>query len=363
MEIRAACSPGEVRVALCDATGLRDYAIWRPGAPDQVGDVHCGRVTARVPAMAGAFVRLTDGDGFLPDRAGGITVAVGDHLLVRVVRAPQGGKGPRLAAEGTGGCGRIALVRRGPGAVERFAAACAAATVFIDDAAIAASLRPSLGDRLRLVERAFDDAIESMIADLVAASCPLPGGATLHVWPTPALTALDVDLGAATAARAIKAAAQVAANRAVLPAIARQIRLRSLGGAIVIDFGGLTARRRPILKPALDAALADDPAGPRCLGFTALGLAEIVRPRIHPPLHELLSSAHGRALAALRACEQEALTMPGRRPQLHVAPALAAALEWDGVALADFARRTGHALVPTPDPTLAASTPGWWRCS
>ena len=77
-------------------------------------------------------------------------------------------------------------------------------------------------------------------------------------------------------------------NRALLPALARQIRLRNLSGAILVDLAGLPARRRAALGPALAEALADDPARPRLLGFTALGLAEIVRPRVHPPLHELL---------------------------------------------------------------------------
>ena len=31
---------------------LVDYALWRPGSPDGVGDIHRGRVTAIVPAMA-----------------------------------------------------------------------------------------------------------------------------------------------------------------------------------------------------------------------------------------------------------------------------------------------------------------------
>ena len=51
--IRAVSSPGEVRAAAtCDGT-LMDYVLWRPGAPDGVGDLHRGRVTAMVPGMAG----------------------------------------------------------------------------------------------------------------------------------------------------------------------------------------------------------------------------------------------------------------------------------------------------------------------
>ena len=97
-----------------------------------------------------------------------------------------------------------------------------------------------------------------------------------------------------------KMAAHLAVNRAVLPALARQIRLRNLSGAILVDFAGLPARRRAALAPALHAALAEDPLRPRLLGFTALGLAEIVRPRVHPPLHELLAGPHAAGLAALR---------------------------------------------------------------
>src|SRR6185312_5197303 len=57
-QVLVACSPGEVRIAVVADDELLDYAIWRPGAPDGVGDLHRGRVTTRVPAMAGSFVAL-----------------------------------------------------------------------------------------------------------------------------------------------------------------------------------------------------------------------------------------------------------------------------------------------------------------
>ena len=95
--LHAVCSPGEIRIAAVADGTLLDYAIWRPGRPDGVGDVHRGRVSAVVPGMAGAFVTLRDADGFLPDSAGAAGRGVGDILAVRIVRAAQGGKGPRLA--------------------------------------------------------------------------------------------------------------------------------------------------------------------------------------------------------------------------------------------------------------------------
>ncbi|HEY3848622.1 MAG TPA: ribonuclease, partial [Acetobacteraceae bacterium] len=94
--ILAAASPGEVRVAVLRGENLLDYAIWRPGAPDGVGDLHRGRITARAPALGGAFVALDGADGFLPDTEGGKAASEGIVLGVRVTRAAQGGKGPRL---------------------------------------------------------------------------------------------------------------------------------------------------------------------------------------------------------------------------------------------------------------------------
>ena len=77
---------------------LIDYALWRPGAPDGVGDIVMGRVTAIVPAMAGAFVALPDAEGFLPDSEGAKGLTAGTVLPVRITRSAQGGKGPRLSA-------------------------------------------------------------------------------------------------------------------------------------------------------------------------------------------------------------------------------------------------------------------------
>jgi hypothetical protein len=218
-------------------------------------------------------------------------------------------------------------------------------------------LRPILGDRLRVMSAAFDDEILGAVEALGSPTVNLPGGARLHVAPTPALTALDVDLGGATADRRAKGAAQFAANAALIPALARQIRLRELGGAILVDLGGLPARKRVALSPAFTRALADDPLAPRFLGFSALGLAEILRPRIHPPLHELLAGPHAAALEALRAAVRAVEAAPGVAPVLHAAPAVAAALEGDSVALDAFRHRTGHRLPVVVEPGLPAS--GW----
>jgi Rne/Rng family ribonuclease len=212
-----------------------------------------------------------------------------------------------------------------------------------------------LGARLTVVARAFDPELAARIDALADPVVELPGGARLSIHPTPALVAIDVDAGAATAARGGKGAAQRALNLVVLPALATEIRLRNLSGAILVDLAGMPARKRETLGPALEAALAEDPLRPRLLGFTRLGLAEIVRPRVHPPLHETLAGPHAAGLAALRTAAAMIAADPARPPVLRAAPGVIAALEADGVALADLARRAGRALMKRADPGLSAN--------
>ena len=351
-------SPGELRIQLRDGARLREFALWRPGSPDGVGDVHRGRVSAPVPALGGAFVALAGGaDGFLPDGAGAAGRGVGEYLAVRVMRAGMGGKGPRLAAEpgmDAGGPGGLALLARGPGPLLELAERHPDAEILIDDAAWVATLRPALGERVRLVSRAWGEAEEADAAALAAPSVTLAGGMVAHFHPTPALVAIDVDQASASAAQAPKASAQMAANRAVLPGLAAQIRLRNLSGAILIDFAGLASRKRAALEPALAEALAEDPMGPRLLGFTKLGLAEIVRPRRRAPLHELLDGPLAAGLAALREIDRMVAADPARMPALRAAPAVVRALEADVAALPALAARTGRALRLRSDPGLAS---------
>lgn len=362
--IQAACSPGEVRVAAVRDGVLLDYALWRPGAPDGVGDLHRGRVVAVVPGMAGAFVALADAEGFLPDSDGAKTLTAGTILGVRITRAAQGTKGPRLTArltpEETGiiAAGPVALLRRGPDPASRLATRYPAAAIKVDDPALAADLRARLGSRVALSPADFDDEIAEAIDALSRPVVALPGGASLSIWPTPALVAIDVDAGSAVAGGGGgRRALHESLNRAVLPALAAQIRLRNLSGAIVVDLAGLPARKRAPLGPAVVHALVDDPLQPKFLGFTELGLAEIVRARIHPPLHELLSGPLAAGLAALRAALAASDLNPRAFPKVRASPSVVSALRADSVALPDLARRTGQHIILRSDPSLSQS--GW----
>ena len=355
--ILAACSPGEVRVAVLRGGKFLEYAIWRPGQPDGVGDVYRGRVTAPMPGMAGAFVTLGAEDGFLPDSEGGKGLTIGTILPVRVTRAPIGGKGPRLSARGVEAveAGAVGLIRRGPGALERLSRVYPDAEIQIDDPAMASAIKTVMAGEgpppTTIVAQAFDDDIAGRVDALADPVVALPNGARLSIHPTPALVAIDTDSGGQTGSLN-------AFNRSIGPALAREIRLRNLSGAIVVDLAGLPIRKRAALGPSIAEALAEDPLKPRFLGFTALGLAEILRTRIHPPLHELLAGPHAAGLAALREIAANLDPDPRRLPVLRAAPAVVEALQRDPVALPDLARRTGRALTLRSDPSLTGTA---WR--
>ncbi len=317
-----------------------DYAVWRPGRPNGVGDVHRGRVVAVVPGMAGAFVAIPEAEGFLPDSAGAAGLGVGDGVTVRIVRAALGGKGPRLAATDL-------PVGAGPNPVQRLAAL-HGGPVIVDDQAMANALRPSLGGSIQ-VGPVLDDDFAALIDALAQPTAELPGGMRASFYPTPALVAIDLDIAGGTSGTMAKQRSQAGLNAAALPALARQIRLRSLSGAILVDLAGLSIKRRAALAEPLRAALAPDPLRPRLLGFTMLGLAEIVRPRVHAPLHEVLAGPHAAGLAALRLVAQ---ANPANPPSLRAAPGVVSALAADPVALPALAHRLGQPLVIRSDPGL-----------
>jgi hypothetical protein len=314
--------------------------------------------------MAGAFIALAEGEtGFLPDdqasaarQPASAAVTEGQMLLLRVTRAAQGGKGPRLSMRGVPAgvpvTGPVARLARGPEAALRLALAHPAAELLTDGAALAGRLRAALGpDRVRLsAAPVFDAVLEEAFAGLAEPEVPLPGGGRLLILPTPALTAIDVDAGAAAAGR--DRAAQQGVNHAAIAEAARQIRLRNLAGPILLDLAGMPAKARAALEPALRAALAGDKLV-RLLGLGPLGLFELTRQRIHPPLHEVLGwppTALTHGLAALRQAVRDAAARPGRPLALRAAPAVLAALAELPGALAECAAALGQPLALQPEP-------------
>ncbi|MCO6414857.1 ribonuclease E/G [Siccirubricoccus sp. KC 17139] len=366
LRILASVSPGEVRVVLLSGDELREAWVERPARPDGVGDVHRARVSALAPAMAGAFLALEGGEtGFLPDgempgKRGGLSE--GQGVLVRVSRAAQGGKGPRLtarlsAAEAALGPaeGPPKLLAQGPEAALRLARALPTAPVVTDGPALAARLRAALGEgRVVLSHQpVFDAALDGEFAALAEPEVPLPGGGRLLIHPTPALTAIDVDAGPVAGQ---DRAAQQRFNLLAVAESARQVRLRRLAGGILLDLAGLSVKQRAAYAEPLGKALARDGLA-QLLGLGPLGLFEIRRQRVHPPLHEVLAGPLTPGLAALRQAVREDAAVPGRRLALRVAPVVLAALQGLPGALAEAEAAMTRKLTLRPDPSLPLA--GW----
>ncbi|MBS1075323.1 ribonuclease E/G [Gluconobacter sp. Dm-73] len=345
-EIRAACSPGEVRIAVTDHDTLLDVALWRPGCPDGLEDWHVVRVQKAAPALGGAFVLLEDGQsGFLSTRD---ALIEGTLIAARVSRSAQNGKGLRLRRADMPAEAPSApkLLERGPTPLDELADRYRDAPIFVDDAGIAAKLPVRLRPRLQRCQQAFDGALESDFDSLCSSDADL-GLLTASFFPTPALVAIDLD---STAAPDFKG------NVAAFPALARQIRLRNLSGTILVDPAGVKTRKRPALVSFLREALSDDPLKPDVLGATPSGLLELTRSRRRPPLHELLSSPQGLALSILRTILRE--DRPGQT--LTASIRLIKALESDPEALADFTSRRARTLDLVLDPN---ASPASWSLS
>ncbi|GAC87720.1 hypothetical protein NBRC3257_1297 [Gluconobacter thailandicus NBRC 3257] len=346
IEIRAACSPGEVRIAVTNQDTLLDVGLWRPGHPDGLDDWHIARVQTVAPALGGAFVTLHDGEsGFLSCRD---ALVQGQTVSVRVSRSAQNGKGLRFrkAEPPQDSDNTPRLIAPGPTPLEELADRYPEAPLHIDDPGIAARLSARLRPRLQRCQRAFDSTLESEFEELGSETADL-GLLTASFFPTPALIAIDLDSNANP---------DFKGNVTSFPALSQQIQLRNLSGTLLIDPAGVKTRKRPALVSFLRDAMAQDPLKPQVLGATPSGLLEVIRPRKRPPLHELLSSPHGRALAALRTILRE--ERKGR--VLTASIPLIRALESDPDALNDFVSRRAAPLELVLNPNAA---PESWSLS
>ncbi|WP_375691440.1 ribonuclease E/G [Pseudooceanicola sp. LIPI14-2-Ac024] len=120
---------------------------------------------------------------------------------------------------------------------------------------------------------------EEMIAALYRAEVQLPGGGHMTIEPTRALVAVDVNTGGDTSP-----AAGLKANLAAARELPRQLRLRGLGGQIIVDPAPMPKKDRRQFEGQLRAALKGDPAETILAGWTQLGLVELQRQRTRAPL-------------------------------------------------------------------------------
>lgn len=116
--------------------------------------------------------------------------------------------------------------------------------------------------------------------DLLDPYTLLPGGGNIIIQSTAALTAIDVNAGP-------DRRGALAVNLEAATEVARHIRLRNLGGIIIIDFLKMTSttQRRKVIDH-LQTQFDDDPCTVQIHGLTKLGLLELTRNRRTPTLAE-----------------------------------------------------------------------------
>jgi ribonuclease G len=145
-------------------------------------------------------------------------------------------------------------------------------------------IAPELIDRVKLYEDAmplFDKAnIEPEIRDLFKRRCDLPSGGYLIIEPTEALVSIDVNSGRYTGKKDPEKTI-LRTNTEAAREVARQARLRDLGGIIVCDFIDMeTKANRDKVLQELRTHLGRDRARTKAFAVSDLGLIEMTRQRV-----------------------------------------------------------------------------------
>lgn len=162
--------------------------------------------------------------------------------------------------------------------------------------------------------------IESQIESAFQREVHLPSGGSIVIDHTEALTSIDINSARATKGSDIEETA-LNTNLEAAVEIARQLRLRDLGGLFVIDFIDMTpSRNQREVENRLKEAMKEDRARVQIGRISRFGLLEMSRQRIRPSLgdssnqvcprcdgHGFIRSVDSLALSVLRIIEEETL--------------------------------------------------------
>jgi Ribonuclease G/E len=286
------------------------------------------RVASVEPAIATAFLDLGGGlQAILPFKPDARPVR-GATIEVEIRSEARSGK-LAIAREIGPGEGALGMIAPAPDLVE--------------------VLRSFVRDGDPVEDRRAREVADQAEAEALETLHPLPGGGTLAIEPTRALTAVDVDLGERKGSDAKRAARQ--GNLAALAEAARLLRLKSLGGLVVLDLVG-RGHDGNALMAAARAAFGPDNPGVAIGPVGRFGTMELSIPRRTRPLAEQLlrvdRALSDRTLAQrlIRRLETEAAAQPGARLSALCAPEVAAVAQPLVARLAD---RVGARVSITPD--------------
>jgi ribonuclease E len=211
--------------------------------------------------------------------------------------------------------------------------------------------------------------VEDQIAEIGETTVTLKSGGYLVINPTEALISIDVNSGKATKERHIEETA-LKTNLEAAEEVARQMRLRDLGGLVVIDFIDMEDRRNNgKVERKMRDALSGDRARIQVGRISSFGLMEMSRQRLSPSLTESqfetcqqcagtgrVRTADAAGILVLRAIEAEG--NKGRAAQViaHVPNAVALyILNSKRANLAEIEERYNFTVLIRVDESLAAS--------
>ncbi len=179
------------------------------------------------------------------------------------------------------------------------------------------SISPELKSRVKLYEgktalfQAFN--IESQIEKIRSARVDLPSGGYIIIQEAEGLCAIDVNTGKFTGKRSQEETV-TATNVEAAKESARQLRLRNIGGIIVIDFIDMRhARNRQKVMEALAHYTRGDRAKIKILPITRLGLIEMTRERKRESLFALLGEQCPQCHASGRVLSRESMFIKLKR--------------------------------------------------
>lgn len=174
------------------------------------------------------------------------------------------------------------------------------------------------------------EAADAAEAEALDAIHPLPGGGSIAVEPTRALTSIDVDLGGRPGSDTKRVARM--ANLTAIGAAARLLRLKGLGGLVVFDFVGRGHDGKALLGAAR-AAFGPDNPGVAIDQISRFGTLTLTVPRRRRPVLDLLLDDRGAltpltvALRLARRLEREGRADPGGRLAAACGPAVLEAFD------------------------------------
>jgi ribonuclease G len=230
---------------------------------------------------------------------------------------------------------------------------------------------PSLVRRVKLYTKEtplFEQfGIQDEITKALSAKVWLKSGGSIVINQTEALVAIDVNTGKYVGKSARLEDTIVKTNLDAVPEIVRQIRLRDLGGIIIIDFIDMDDRKNRFkVMAALEEALKSDRAPTKVLQFNDFGLVAITRKRVKQSLERTLSvpcpicQATGMVKSPTTVCNEIYVelrkmrkTFEGEDVVLRVHPETVKVLKSNEASrLTEFEELLGKSILVKSDPAL-----------